>query len=96
MNHPQIRLHGGRARIDPTPDDDDDDGPLDEAGTPRDWVKGQLLNVRNTGDGYTVTLYPEEFDPRSPKRALRFPNTFECQQFVSQWYARESADPRAR
>lgn len=56
---------------------------------PSDWHKGQLLNVRNTGESYIVTLHPEEYDPRSPERALHFQNSALCQNFVSQWYARE-------
>lgn len=64
---------------------------------PHDWCKGALLNVRNLGDiGYAVTLYPEEFDVRHPERALKFPNPCACQDFISNWYARESADPRAK
>lgn len=55
---------------------------------PAAWTLGQLLNVRNTGPDYCVTLYPEEFDPRHPERALRFTNSAECQSFVSRWYAR--------
>jgi hypothetical protein len=26
---------------------------------------------------------------------LEFSNTFECQQFISTWYSRQSHDPRA-
>lgn len=63
---------------------------------PTDWHPGRLLNVRNAGDCYLVTLYPEEYDPRYPDRALRFRNPAECQNFVSHWYARQSPDPRAR
>lgn len=63
---------------------------------PAHWSKGALLNVRNRGDHYCITLYPEEFDPRSPERAMIFPNTWTCQDFVSKWYNRETADPRAR
>lgn len=63
---------------------------------PTHWSKGALLNVRNRGDAYVITLYPEEFDPRHPERALTFPNTWTCQDFVSRWYAREAPDPRAR
>ena len=62
---------------------------------PAFWVKGQLLNVRNNGAEYVVTLLGEEFDPRHPERALRFPNSARCQDFVSHWYAREHSDPRA-
>lgn len=62
---------------------------------PEGWVKGQLLNVRHAGPGYRVTLLGEEFDPRYPDRCLEFSNGFECQQFVSNWYARQSHDPRA-
>lgn len=63
---------------------------------PADWRKGALLNVRNRGDAYVVTLYPEEFDERYPARALRFTNPGECQDFVSRWYTAEHHDPRAR
>lgn len=62
---------------------------------PSDWNHGALLNVRNSGDAYVVTLYPEEADWRHPERALRFTNPGEAQNFVSTWYARESHDPRA-
>ncbi len=62
---------------------------------PADWRKGALLNVRVAGADYVVTLYPEEFDPERPERALRFPNPARCQDFVSAWYAREHHDPRA-
>ena len=63
---------------------------------PQGWARGALLNVRNIGSCYRVTLFPEEYDPRSPERCLEFSNSFDCQQFVSRWYARESSDPRAR
>jgi hypothetical protein len=62
---------------------------------PADWVKGQLLNVRHGGPGYRVTILGEEFDSRSPERCLEFSNGFDCQQFVSDWYQRQSHDPRA-
>lgn len=62
---------------------------------PQDWRKGALLNVRNMGAEYVITLYPEEFHPDRPERALRFSNVAKCQDFVSAWYARESPDPRA-
>jgi hypothetical protein len=57
------------------------------------WCKGQLLNVRNAGSHYNVTLLGEEYDPRHPERCLQFLNPAECQNFVSAWYARESASP---
>ena len=63
---------------------------------PPDWQMGALLNVRNTGADYCVTLYPEEYDWRHPERAVRFTNPARCQDFVSQWYARVWVDPRAR
>lgn len=62
---------------------------------PEHWSQGALLNVRNTGADYCVTLFPEEYDRQHPERALRFTNTAECQSFVSRWYSRQSADPRA-
>lgn len=67
-----------------------------EGEPPSDWVKGQLLNVRNYGDAYIVTRYPDEFDQEHPDRAIRFTNLGECQNFVSNWYQREHSDPRAR
>lgn len=59
------------------------------------WTKGQLLNVRNMGDDYVLTVLGEEFDPRYPERALRLDYAL-CQDFISHWYQRESHDPRAR
>jgi hypothetical protein len=66
---------------------------------PVSWTKGQLLNVRNRGEFYVVTLLGEEDDPPlkpAPNGALRFTNTALCQDFVSKWYATEHHDPRAR
>jgi hypothetical protein len=63
------------------------------------WTKGQLLNVRNRGEFYVVTLLGEEDEPPlkpAPNGALRFTNTALCQDFVSKWYATEHHDPRAR
>ena len=62
---------------------------------PSHWQHGALLNVRNGGEYYIVTLYPEEYDHRSPERALMFTNVGRCQDFVSKWYARQNHDPRA-
>jgi len=62
---------------------------------PAGWAKGALLNVRNKGEYYAVTLFPEEEDFRCPERTLKFRNTAETQDFISRWYQRESADPRA-
>lgn len=63
---------------------------------PLDWRKGALLNVRNRGDAYVITLYPEESHPERPERELRFTNPGLCQDFISAWYAAEHHDPRAR
>lgn len=63
---------------------------------PADWRKGALLNVRNHGAEYIVTLHPAEYDPRHEDQCMKFTNVGECQAFVSAWYARESHDPRAR
>lgn len=60
---------------------------------PADWVKGQLLNVRNVGGKYCVTLLGEEFDPRHPERSLHFDNCYETQHFVSFWYAKDGSRP---
>jgi hypothetical protein len=60
---------------------------------PECWTKGQLLNLRKNGDVCILTLLSEEYDPQRPERALHFPSTWECQKFISWWYAR---DPSAR
>lgn len=73
----------------------DEDDSIQALPIPTGWVKGQLLNVRNAGDTYRVTVLGEEYDYRSPERCLEFTNSWECQQFVSAWYSRESHDPRA-
>ena len=62
---------------------------------PENWVKGQLLNVRDAGSSYRVTLLNEEYDPRNPERCVQFNSSWEAQQFVSEWYSRGSHDPRA-
>lgn len=67
-----------------------------EVRAPEFWHKGQLLNVRNSGEHYIVTLHPEEYDRLHPERALKFTNPALCQDFVSRWYAHEHHDPRAR
>lgn len=53
------------------------------------WYKGQLLNVRNAGSQYNVTLLGEEYDPRRPERCLQFTNINDAQTFVSMWYSPE-------
>lgn len=53
------------------------------------WCKGQLLNVRNAGSHYNVTLLGEEYNPQQPERCLQFTNSGDCQNFVSRWYAPE-------
>lgn len=63
---------------------------------PIGWQRGALLNVRNYGAEYIITLWPEEFIEERPERAVRITNPGICQDFVSKWYARESHDPRAR
>lgn len=64
--------------------------------TPADWTKGALLNVRNHGEHYIITLYPEEYSRDREERCIKFTNVGRCQDFVSDWYARQSHDPRAR
>jgi hypothetical protein len=59
-----------------------------EVPTPEDWVKGQLLNVRNYGrEGFVITTLEEDYDYRHPERAVKFQHAYDCQQFVSWWYA---------
>jgi hypothetical protein len=67
-----------------------------DVSVPADWIKGALLNVRNHGAQYIVTLDPAEYDPRHEERCVKFTNVGECQSFVSSWYQREHCDPRAR
>jgi hypothetical protein len=67
-----------------------------EVETPPDWRKGALLNVRNYGAEYVITLHGEELDERHPERAIRFTNPARCQDWVSAWYAQQYVDPRAR
>lgn len=57
------------------------------------WSKGQLLNVRNAGSHYNVTLLGEEYDPRYPERCLQFTCINDAQTFISKWYSREPAGP---
>ena len=54
---------------------------------PKCWLRGQLLNVRNNGGYYTVTLLEEEFDPERPERAMVFTDNIEAQNFISHWYS---------
>ena len=63
---------------------------------PEGWRHGQLLNVRNRGDAYVITLLGEEFDPEHPERSMRFENPGDCQNFVSGWYAKQHHSPLAR
>jgi len=69
--------------------------PIADALTPEEkaaaagWCKGQLLNVRNAGSHYNVTLLGEEYDPRRPERCIQFTQPNDCQNFVSQWYGSE-------
>lgn len=63
---------------------------------PADWRVGALLNVRNYGTHYIITLWPEEYSPEHEERCIKFTNVGLCQDWVSKWYARQSHDPRAR
>lgn len=90
MRQNQLRLPR-RGQPHPEAQEPIQDRPTEPQGIqiPRDWSKGQLLNVRPGGPGFRVTLLGEEYDPRTPERCLEFDNGFECQSFVSTWYARE-------
>lgn len=80
-----LQVHGDSAPpAIPTPDQTPE-----EKAQAAGWVKGQLLNVRNAGSHYNVTLLGEEYDPRQHDRCLQFTNPNDCQDFVSRWYARE-------
>ena len=63
---------------------------------PEGWRKGALLNVRNYGAEYIITLWPEEYSPEHPERSIQIRNPGICQDFISKWYAAEHHDPRAR
>lgn len=80
-----LDLNGDRAPVAPPAADQTPEEKARAAG----WSKGQLLNVRNAGEHYNVTLLGEEYDPRAPERCLQFTNSAECQNFVSCWYAPE-------
>jgi hypothetical protein len=54
------------------------------------WSKGQLLNVRNAGSHYNVTLLGEEYDPTHPERCLQFQNINDAQTFISVWYSADA------
>lgn len=85
----------GSTRVLEVPGDRAPPGPPDEERSPEEraqaagWVKGQLLNVRNAGSHYNVTLQGEEYDPTNPHRCVRFVNISDVQDFVSRWYAPE-------
>lgn len=86
------RKHSVRV-VSPPPAEPDPAIEVKEQPWPSDWVKGQLLNVRNTGGKYCVTLLGEELDPRHPERALHFENSYEAQHFISWWYGRDGSNP---
>lgn len=81
-----LQVHGDSAPVELPAQDQTPEEKAQAAG----WVKGQLLNVRNAGEYYNVTLLGEEYDPRSPERCLQFTSINDCQMFVSRWYARET------
>ena len=93
---PRPRISRVEQRSDSDQDETDEGVTASDPQPPSDWIVGQLLNVRNTGSEYVMTLLDEEFDYRHPERALRFPNSSACQQFVSAWYARTYASLIAR
>jgi len=68
----------------------------DSIQVPADWRIGALLNVRNHGEHYVITLWPEEYSPERENRCIKFTNLGECQGFASDWYSHHSHDPRAR
>lgn len=74
------------------------EAPREPGQPPADWRKGALLNIRthHAHAPYVITLWPDEYDPEHPERSISFTNGGECQDFVSNWYNRESHDPRAR
>lgn len=81
-----IEVHGDRAPPEVPPQDQTPEEKAQAAG----WQKGQLLNVRNAGSHYNVTLLGEEYDPQRPERCLQFTQPNDCQNFVSAWYSRET------
>jgi len=49
---------------------------------------GALLDLRQFTDGsFRATLHGEDYDP-AQDNAVHFTNSFDAQNFVSQWYAR--------
>lgn len=80
-----LDVHGDRAPNELLTQDQTPEERAQAAG----WLKGQLLNVRNAGSHYNVTLLGEEYDPQYPERCLQFTNPNDAQDFVSRWYAPE-------
>lgn len=69
--------------------EEDVTGILELPETPAHWQRGALLDVKRFGDGsYKVYLMGETGDQH---QWLDFPSAPQCQDFVSWWYARESA-----
>lgn len=80
-----LHVPGDRA---PIPAEDQTLSPEEKA-THAGWIKGQLLDVKNMGSHYSITLLGEEYDPTQPHRTLKFTQINDAQDFVSKWYAPE-------
>jgi len=52
---------------------------------PKDWIQGELLNVKNFGSYFEVKPF---YDRDPPLEPLIFESALDTQNFVSLWYAR--------
>jgi hypothetical protein len=81
-----LQVNGDSAPVEAPPQDQTPEEKAQAAG----WHKGMLLNVRNAGGHYNVTLLGEEYDPQRPERCLQFTNPNDVQDFTSKWYSPDS------
>jgi hypothetical protein len=58
-----------------------------EHNVPSHWIKGQLLDLKKYNDG-TARAWLMGDDEKQP--SISFDSLHDAQQFVSQWYSRES------
>jgi hypothetical protein len=57
---------------------------------PSHWIKGSLLDLKRYGDGSYRAFLLGDGDNNPPAPSIEFESSFDAQQFVSQWYTKES------
>jgi hypothetical protein len=57
---------------------------------PSHWIKGQLLDLKKYNDGTARAWLMGEAELKPPGPSIAFDSLHDAQQFVSQWYARDS------